>query len=30
MIIEIASLIKGLICEEELKNQLMSPHGPMK
>ena len=30
MIIVIANLIKGLVCEEELKNQLMLPHGPVK
>ena len=30
MIIVIANLIKGLVCEEELKNQLMLPRGPVK
>lgn len=30
MIIVIANLIKGLVGEEELKNQLMLPHGPVK
>ena len=29
MIIVIANLIKGLVCEE-LKNQLMLPRGPVK